>query len=123
MNAMKAGGLPGKPMWKVEGSTNYYLVFDGRYTAHRLMRNGRSTQVSLMHPRFDGLRRQIDAAIQAAKPDVVADLAKQGRKCGVSFFRKASDSPSDHQLDHLMQGYPFTVEQRRAVVQNILERP
>jgi len=67
MKAMLIGGLPDKPMWKVEGLTNYYLVFDGRYTAHRLVRGGRVTRASIMHPRFQVLRSKIAAAIAAAK--------------------------------------------------------
>jgi len=33
MKAMLIGGLPDKPMWKVEGLTNYYLVFGTRRIA------------------------------------------------------------------------------------------
>lgn len=72
---------------------------------------------------IDGRDELIKMAESAPKwPDVVIDMAMQGRKRGVSLFRKASDSPSDPQLNHLLQGYPFTFEQRCMVVQNVLVR-
>ncbi|MDO8728692.1 MAG: hypothetical protein Q7K26_02225 [bacterium] len=55
--------------------------------------------------------------------EAVTDVALQGRKIGVSFFRKASNTPSDQKLDHLLRGYPFSVDQRRMIIQNIFVRP
>lgn len=55
-------------------------------------------------------------------PDVVTDLARTGRKIGISLVRKSSDSPTDHQIDHLLKGYPFTAEQRQMVVNNVVIR-
>jgi hypothetical protein len=66
LTAAMAGGFPGKPIWSIQGNGNLYLVFNGRYTANRILRGGRLSEMSLMHPCFIGIRNRIDAAIQAA---------------------------------------------------------
>lgn len=63
------------------------------------------------------------AATTAHWPQVVTELATKGRKSGIALLRKAADCPSDHHIDHLLQEYPFSSEQRRMVVRNILVRP
>jgi hypothetical protein len=64
--AQFAGVVAGKHMWQVQGDTNYYLVYDGKYTAHRMRERGQVANFSIMHPRYAGLRQRIDAAIAAA---------------------------------------------------------
>lgn len=66
LRAVPAGEMKGETMWKIEGQSNYYLVYQGEYTQHRRAANGRVVQASIMHPRFAGLRSRIDAAIAAA---------------------------------------------------------
>lgn len=53
-------------MWSVHSASNRYIVFGGHYTMSRWA-NGRDQQVSIMHPRYAGLRARIDAAIEAKK--------------------------------------------------------
>lgn len=67
LRAVPAGEMQGETMWKVEGPFNYYLVYRGKYTQHRTVKNGRVVQASLMHARFAGLRSRIDAAIKEFK--------------------------------------------------------
>lgn len=70
MKAVRVGGLPNSPMWKVEGPTNYYFVSKWKYTAHRLVRGGKTIQASVMSHRFDVLRLKIDAAIAAVEEGI-----------------------------------------------------
>ncbi|KIF82654.1 hypothetical protein [Noviherbaspirillum autotrophicum] len=63
------------------------------------------------------------AAMSADWPAVVTEIVTKSRKSGVSFLRRAADSPSDHQIEHLLQEFPFSFNQRRMVLQNILVRP
>lgn len=66
MRATNVGGMAEKPMWKVENGGSYYLIYNGQYTVHRLLKGGRPGQASIMHSRYDDLRRRIDAAIASA---------------------------------------------------------
>lgn len=66
MRAENTSAVGAEPIWTVYSSANNYMVFRGKYTLHRAF-NGKQAMVSIMHPRFSGLRARIDAAIEAAK--------------------------------------------------------
>ncbi|CAE6795796.1 hypothetical protein R70006_05067 [Paraburkholderia domus] len=76
VNATLDSWVGSEPMFTAYSPTNRYRVYKGCYTAVRWAR-GRQQQFSLMHPRYAGLRAQIDAAIAAIAPATQARKQRQ----------------------------------------------
>ncbi len=51
---------------------------------------------------------------------VVTELALNGRKRGVRFVRAQAVQPTDEQLQRIVRGYPFSDQQARTFIRNVV---
>lgn len=70
---------------------------------------------------IEGRDKFIDQASSAANwAEAVYKMAYVGSKDGIRFLRTADDAPSNQEIDRILCGYPFDVNQRNAVAQNVI---
>lgn len=100
MQAHLSSWLGDKPIFTVYSATQRYHVYDGEYTVARY-RDGRSFNMRLMHPRYAGLRAQLDAAIAAIA--AIAPAAGAGATVPDAdqwhIFFRCAERRGDAQLD------------------------